>query len=481
MLSGKFREEINIRSANMNAESLFLDSLLTLDNPFNSLEDIQNWIERRNKEVKVEVNKMSFRSMDKWIFEEETFNLKHETGKFFSIEGLHVKKDSDFITQWCQPIINQPEVGYLGIITKVFNGVLYFLMQAKIEPGNVNCVQLSPTLQATKSNYTQTHAGRVPYYLEYFQNATPNQILIDQLQSEQGARFLRKRNRNMIILVEDEIPVYEDFCWLTLGQLKKLILRNNIVNMDSRTVISGITFNNQSLIREHESSSYSDFGHDLLLSSMITSGKNSMGNLMTWLCGLKSTCNLIVDRIPLNKVENWVISENEIFHENHKFFKIIGVNVNIENREVKEWCQPMVEPTGKGVCVFLIKKIYGVYHFLVQAKFECGNFDMFEFAPSIQYHLNELSDTADKRHYFISEVSTAKEENVLLDTYQSEEGGRFYREQNRNMLIKLDANFPEDLPKNFAWMTLGQLNSFLKYNNFVNIQARSILSALQYV
>ena len=38
-----------------------------------------------------------------------------------------------------------------------------------------------------------------------------------------------------------------------------------------------------------------------------------------------------------------------------------------------------------------------------------------------------------------------------------------------------------ELPRNYAWMTLGQLNSFLKYNNFVNIQARSILSALQYI
>jgi oxidase EvaA len=465
----------------MNTESLFLNSLMTLENPFNSLEDIIGWMKRRNKEVKVKINKMPFHSLDKWIFEDETCNLKHETGKFFSVEGLHVKKDSDFITQWCQPIINQPEVGYLGIITKFFNGILYFLMQAKIEPGNINCVQLSPTLQATKSNYTQTHAGKVPAYLEYFQNASPDQILVDQLQSEQGARFLRKRNRNMIIITKNDINVSEDFCWLTLGQIKKLILQENLVNMDSRTVISGITFNDQNLIREHESSAYSDFGHEMLLSSMITSGKNSMGNLMTWLCGLKSTCNLIVDRIPLKKVENWIISEKEIYQEDNRFFKIIGVNVRIDNREVKEWCQPMIEPLEKGVCAFLIKKIYGVYHFLVQAKFECGNFDMYEFAPTVQCLQSELLKPSDDEHNLIKEVANAKRENIFFDTYQSEEGGRFYHEQNRNMLIKLDPAFPEDLPKNFAWMTLGQLNSFLRYNNFVNIQARSILSALQYV
>ena len=78
----------------------------------------------------------------------------------------------------------------MGIITKEFKGVLYFLMQAKIEPGNVNCVQLSPTLQATKSNYTQTHAGKAPKYLEYFKNVTQDQILVDQLQSEQGLSLI---------------------------------------------------------------------------------------------------------------------------------------------------------------------------------------------------------------------------------------------------------------------------------------------------
>ena len=79
-------------------------------------------------------------------------SLRHNSGKFFSIEGIHVETDYEIRPSWNQPIINQPEVGYLGILTKEFDGVLYFLIQAKIEPGNVNCVQLSPTLQATKSN-----------------------------------------------------------------------------------------------------------------------------------------------------------------------------------------------------------------------------------------------------------------------------------------------------------------------------------------
>ncbi|WP_244267592.1 NDP-hexose 2,3-dehydratase family protein [Bacteroides oleiciplenus] len=48
--------------------------------------------------------------------------------------------------------------------------MLYCLMQAKIEPGNVNCIQISPTLQAIKSNYSCVHSGKLPNYLKYFVN-----------------------------------------------------------------------------------------------------------------------------------------------------------------------------------------------------------------------------------------------------------------------------------------------------------------------
>ncbi len=131
--------------------------------------------------------------MDKWRLDKEKGLLRHTSGKFFTIEGINVTTNWGKVKEWEQPIINQPEIGYLGIITREVDGILYFLLQAKIEPGNVNNVQLSPTLQATKSNYTQVHKGKKPLYLEYFQNAKPEQILLDQIQSEQGSRFFKKK------------------------------------------------------------------------------------------------------------------------------------------------------------------------------------------------------------------------------------------------------------------------------------------------
>ena len=58
------------------------------------------------------------------------------------------------------------------------------------------------------------------------------------------------------------------------------------------------------------------------------------------------------------------------------------------------------------------------------------------------------------------------------------EGGRFYHYQNRNIVIEIDP--PEDiaLPCGYIWMTLGQIQEFLRYNNYFNIEARGLLACI---
>lgn len=115
-------------------------------------------------------------------------------------------------------------------------------MQAKIEPGNVNKIQISPTIQATKSNFTQKHGGKKPAYIEYFLNSDRYKVLVDQIQSEQSSRFLGKRNRNIIVSVDEDIEVLSSHMWMTLKQIKELMKIDNLVNMDTRTVLSCIPY-----------------------------------------------------------------------------------------------------------------------------------------------------------------------------------------------------------------------------------------------
>lgn len=455
-----------------------LKSLVHTANPFASTEDIHRWILRRNQEVHVSVEEIPLAEMEGWHMAEDG-SLHHQSGKFFSIEGIQVSTDYPKPYQWSQPIINQPEIGYLGILTKEMDGVLYFLMQTKIEPGNVNCVQISPTIQATKSNYTQVHGGKKVAYLDYFRNAQPHQIILDQLQSEQGARFLRKRNRNIIIKVDEEVPVYEDFCWMTLGQIKELMQYDNLVNMDTRTVISGIDFTEYTCDTETQKQ-MSDLGRGMMRSALVKSGVRTMHEVLSWLTNLKASYDLFVQSVPLNQLTEWQCRDTEIVRHDQKYFRVLGVRVHIDNREVRSWCQPLVQPMQQGLCAFVVKNINGVLHFLVQAKLECGNLDVFELAPTVQCLTGNIFNGAIKPP-FTDYVLNAKPEQVIFDTLQSEEGGRFYHEQNRNMLIVANDEFPTELPATYQWLTLGQINDFLRYNNYLNIQARSLIAAIKYI
>ena len=466
---------------------MFLKSAFSFENPFVTTRGVISWIKEQNDNVSVRINKISFSDLNMWSFDKNLCRIGHNTGKFFTIDGLRVKTNWGEVSTWDQPIINQPEIGYLGFITKEFNGVLHFLLQAKIEPGNINFVQLSPTLQATKSNYTQAHKGKSPAYLEYFINAKPEQILLDQLQSEQGARFLRKRNRNIIIKIEDEVQLKENFIWLTLAQIKELMTYDNLVNMDTRTVISGIPYGTYSDVQIDLFTFIGDYLNPIsfeakVLKSMLSSESavNSFDSIINFVTRHKCFYELNVKRIPLIEVENWSISQDVIEHAEKKYFKIIAVEVSIGNREVNSWTQPMVEPAQEGLCAFICKEINGMLHFAVQAKLECGNFDIIEFAPTVQCLTGNYRNSNSSSIPYLDYVLNVDKKKIIFDNFQSEEGGRFFKEQNRNMLVWAGEEISEELPNNFIWMTLNQIQTFIRYNNYINIQARSLLAALSF-
>lgn len=467
----------------MGFQELFIKSALTIDNRFNNVEKIKKWVKSQNNNTKVTVDKISFNELDYWNFSNNYKSLEHDSGKFFSIEGIRVNTNWGEINCWDQPIINQPEIGYLGIITKDFGGVLYFLLQAKIEPGNVNHVQLSPTLQATKSNYTQVHKGSSPNYLNYFLNASKNQILVDQLQSEQGSRFLKKRNRNIIIKIDDDIKVLDNFIWVTLGQIKLLMGQDNLINMDTRTVVSCIPYINYygSLTNYKEESL---FIKNKFLNSYLNRNKSlhSFESLIHFITNRKCLYSLDTNIISLGEMKDWIIEDECIRHLENKYFKVIAAKVEIENREVVSWCQPMIMPTQEGICAFISKEINGVMHFVVQTKLESGNFDILELAPTVQCLTGGYKNERDVVNVpFLSYVLNCSESQIVFDTMQSEEGGRFYKEQNRNLLIIADDEFDNLLPENYIWMTLFQMQSFIAFNNYFNIQARSLISAIPFV
>ena len=472
----------------------FFFSSLTLENQFQKFDQFLIWFENKMNEEQFIVNEIPFSKFDQWYFSENKENLGHQSGKFFKIEGIHFKTNFGLNKEWYQPIINQPEIGILGILTKEFNGILYFLMQAKMEPGNINILQLSPTVQATKSNFSRVHKGKLPEYLEYFTDNSKSEVLIDQLQTEQGGRFLKKRNRNIVVRVNEDIELLNDFCWLTLGEIKKLLDVNNFVNMDARSVISTIPLIDELLISEikvnsiekvkdflFKDTNLNSLNIDIINSVCYKEGEyRSKDQIISWYTSMKVNYELEVKVIPLTHLENWKITDNKIFNNNRRF-SVIGVEVIAGTREVTSWTQPLIKDLNIGLLGFLTKKINGIVHFLVQAKVEPGNIDIVELCPTVSCsNMDYLKNNKKLQPKFFEYFMNYQDSRTVYNSIQSEEGGRFYHLQNRNMIVELKESIDLDLPENYIWMTLGQIMDFMKYSMF-NIEARSLISSINFV
>ena len=442
-------------------------SINQLDQETN-IDSIIRWIDSLNSGLKVSLRKISLKESDFWFYSEKSGQISNRNNSFFRITGLQKIIDDKVILE--QPIIIQKEIGYLGIICKEFDGVMHFLMQAKIEPGNINKVQISPTIQATKSNFTQKHGGKKPAYLDYFINASKYKIIVDQIQSEQSSRFFGKRNRNIIIEVNEEIEVLPSHRWMTLKQIKTLMRYDNLVNMDTRTVLSCIPINQMERMGEITDNS--------LIKSMFNNEPTNIPEMYSYINDCKMFDEGTYKFVPLHELKSWDMKDDEIVCKHPYSFKVIYCDIEIEGREVKKWTQPLFEATGKATFGLMTCIDNGVRKFLVQALPEVGCFDTIEIAPSIQreYIYNKGKNCVDA----LFDEKIKKGTDLKFDTLLSEEGGRFYCEQNRNLIVEIDKSELPKLPDGYFWTDYKTLNQLIQVNNCLNIQLRNLLSVLEW-
>jgi hypothetical protein len=424
-----------------------------------SAAEIADWIEERRHRNPSTVKRVPFPALDGWTFTSDTGDLVHATGRFFRVHGLRVQTDYGQRPSWEQPIIDQPDVAILGVLVQETDGVLRFLMQAKMEPGNVNAVQLSPTVQATSSNYLRAHRGTPSRYLEHFIDRSRGRVLVDVLQSEQGSWFIGKRNRNIVVEATGPIEPHDDFIWLTLGEILALLRLPHQVNMDARTVLSCLPME---LPASAEGASW-------LTSAQVRS----------WLTERKSAYSLAVDYLPLASVAGWRRTTDEVVHDERRYFTIIGVSVSATNREVPGWCQPLLGPCSNGLAAFVLRRIGGVPHVLARADLRPGYRDTVEVGPTVQCAPdNYAGRPADERPAYLDLVLSDRVRR-RFDVMHSEEGGRFHHALTRHLVVEVDDDFPLATGPDFAWLTVPQLGMLTGHSYQIDMEARSLLLCLR--
>ena len=453
-----------------------IESWATTDNPFNSTEEILSWITQKNNDINVDIKVIPYEyTGENWHYDVDKGEIRNKDGSFFQIKGLQKKIDEKIIHE--QPIIIQNEIGYLGIIAKEIGGVLYFLMQAKIEPGNVNKIQISPTIQATKSNFMQAHGGKVPAYLNYFSNKNNYEIIVDQIQSEQSSRFWGKRNRNIIIVVDDDIVILDSHKWMTLGQIKQLMAYDNLVNMDTRTVISCIPFSLREFSYKELSYIRSLFSQESFYNSVFFGNSGSeINKIYQYMNEVKMLDRSEINLVDLYSLKSWTRTDTSISSEKGAF-KIVYCDIEIEGREVRKWQQPLFEANGQSVFGLIYCIENNIMKFLIHTKSEVGCFDKIEIGPSVQFEPFDNPNSSLVDAFFSYNVEHGK--GIEFNGLFSEEGGRFYQEQNRNIVMRIEKNdLPAILPEGYFWADYQTLNILVQFNNCLNIQLRNLLSIL---
>ncbi|MCA2217204.1 NDP-hexose 2,3-dehydratase family protein [Jidongwangia harbinensis] len=438
----------------MRTDERFALSAACRDSDVTPLEKFWSWFAERSAAHDFEVTPVPFARLTGWGFAPATGNLVHDTGRFFSIAGLRVHCTQRTPDAWLQPIIVQPEIGVLGMVVKEFGGVLHFLMQAKMEPGNEPLVQLSPTVQATRSNFSGVHGGRAIRHLDLFRPSGERRVLVDSLQSEQGSWFLRKRNRNMVVEATGAIEAGDDFCWLTLGQLHRLLAESCVINMDARSVLSTVPL------------------HPV-------GDADAAVDVLSWLTETRADHSHEQRELPLDLVvgRGWRRTETEVAHEEGRFFRVIGVDVRAPSREVGSWSQPLIAPAEEGVVAGLMRTVGGAPQVLMQARVEAGSLVGAELAPTVQ--CQPSSYPPDARPYLLDEVLAAPADRIRYDAVHSEEGGRFYRALNRYLLVDAGDDLSGPAPEGFRWLAVGELGDLVRHSNYLNMEARSLYACLR--
>ena len=203
---------------------------------------VLEWREARRQEIDFEATLIALDEVRGWE-RDEGGNVRHESGQFFGVEGVRVQAGTlREVRGWDQPIFTQPEGGVLAMVAReTARAGVQFLIQAKAEPGNIGTLQLVPSLQCTWSNMKLVHKGSKPPLTELLQAETGVRWVYRAQHNEEGGRFWRKSNENVILFLDDESLIATDltmFCWVSHTQIKELGLIDNVLSPFVKTILA---------------------------------------------------------------------------------------------------------------------------------------------------------------------------------------------------------------------------------------------------
>lgn len=416
-------------------------------------QEFRHWRAAASNWTSATSTRIPLSEVKKWKTAQCRSSYNHASGMFFSVIGIEHRNGLNGSVE-TTAMINQPEVGLLGLAIARTRLGMAALIQAKAEPGTIGRCQLSPTVQATRSNQLRAHGGKAVPLLELFD--APDRVILDTMQSEHGGIFWKKRNRSMIIQVT-HFRAPPGYRWIKLVDLLAVVAEDNLVHSDLRTILSLGPFwrwcSEPHLSVEAQ-------------------------NIIDWLEGHQARAEFSVKRVPLHNLAGWRRQHFELARDDGYGHEIVGVRVSASGREVDHWDQLMVKPRNSGLVALAVRRKNGALQALVRACNEPGARKFVEIGPTVQIGGGELPNSATQRDLarkLLPIANGRRQTSTLYDGWLSDEGGRFFHSESRYVVIDKDLEPPNE---SYRWFDVPVLANAARADLLLNIQARDSLVCL---
>ena len=421
---------------------------------------IRQWLSSTAEDAALTLEELSYADSKEWAAIDGA--LLHRSRGFFGVVGVRWASANGVVTE--RPFIDQQETGVLGLLMRQRAGRAEILMHAKVEPGNVGGAQLAPTCQSTGSNARRLHGGAAPPFSEPFWSPGRAPVY-DRLQSEQGSRFWRKRNRNVLMRAPADPAVPPSHRWLEVDHILEVLHEDYLVNTDARSALVCSPWralvNRQPFSRVHSS-----FGIDLFRSAQSSSRPATLAAVKAAIRAARAT-SIAGHIVRLDQLAGWRFEDRGLVPVDGRPFVIRPIRVSVRGREVETWDQPIVDAASDGLVVLACGRIDGVLHFHLRARAEAGSYHRVELTATVVVEPGEEPDR----------YGGAEPQGVMrAECRQSEEGGRFFRDANVYKIV--DVGDVNDGCTDGYWLTLGDVRQLLDEEGWLTNEVRSALSLL---
>ena len=204
----------------------------------------------------------------------------------------------------------------------------------------------------------------------------------------------------------------------------------------------------------------------------------NISKILLWLKKRKKIDKTIVKKIPLKNLKDWFSEKNgNVFHKSKQFFSIQGVKtVNAYNREVKDWDQPLLFQKHGGVLAILVRERKGVIEFLLNARREPGDGKgELKLCPSFSATQSNMNLAHGGKKTELTNL-IVNNQNTICKTVHYEEGARFWKKPNQNILIFLSKKQEKKIRgNNFIWLNLSQIKKLNLKKGILNPFVKTIL------